>query len=209
MANQELTYDLTKDKSMQPGQQAIYGRVGDGGLKAVTVKLTSHDRDYDLTGKWIRFMGMKADGNRIVDTNGGTVLDPQAGIFRFVFDKQAFTAKGDYIEAFFQVMQGDSVDSTMDVRINVHENKVELGINSTEYITEYQKLIKQLTDMFNENMKKVNDQTDATVKQQQALTTQMDTLEDRLNHADVIGKDEFAEAMNNVVHYDKFSKQAD
>lgn len=209
MANQELTFDITKKTSLQPAQQTIYGRVGDGGLKAVTIKVLSDGSDYDLSGKWVRFMGMKADGTRIIDTNGGTVLEPQNGIFRFVFDKQAFSAKGTYIQAFFQIMQGDNVDSTLDINIEVWGNKVELGINSKEYITDYERLVNQLTDLFNKNIEKINQQTDATVKQQQALTTQMDTLEDRLNHADVIGKDEFAQAMDNVVHYDKFSKRTD
>lgn len=209
MANQELTFDITKKTSLQPAQQAIYGRVGDGGLKAVTIKVLSNGGDYDLSGKWIRFMGMKADETRIIDTNGGTVLEPQNGIFRFVFDKQAFTAEGKYVEAFFQIMQGNNVDSTLGINIEVWGNKVELGINSKEYITDYERLVNQLTDLFNKNIEKINQQTNITVKQQQVLSDQMDTLENRLNHADVIGKNEFAQAMDNVVHYDKFSKQAD
>ena len=41
MANQELVYDITKQPNLQPAQQAIYARVGDGGLKTVTVKLNA------------------------------------------------------------------------------------------------------------------------------------------------------------------------
>lgn len=43
MANQELVYDITKQPNLQSVQQAIYARVGDGGLKSVTVQLNSNN----------------------------------------------------------------------------------------------------------------------------------------------------------------------
>ncbi|RDG24832.1 phage baseplate upper protein [Lactiplantibacillus plantarum] len=188
MANQELVYDITKQPNLQPAQQAIYARVGDGGLKTVTVQLNANNYPYDLTGKNVNFEGVKADGTRIIDTSGGTVLDPQMGIFRYVFPTQTFTARGTFQQAFFKVVLGDKVDTTIDVLVDVSPNLVEFGINSESYLSEYEQLISKLKD------------------KQQTFLTELKNISDRLDNIkiqlatkDVVSKAEFNNKINNAV----------
>ena len=77
MANQELTFDITKLGTQQEKQQYIVSRVGDGGLKAITISVTSNGTPYNITDLEPIFEGIKPDGEHIIDTTGGTVLDPK------------------------------------------------------------------------------------------------------------------------------------
>lgn len=89
MANQELTFDITKLGTQQEKQQYIVSRVGDGGLKAITISVTSNGTPYNITDLEPIFEGIKPDGEHIIDTTGGTVLDPKNGVFRYIFPQQA------------------------------------------------------------------------------------------------------------------------
>ncbi|EPM7558103.1 phage baseplate upper protein [Enterococcus faecium] len=202
MANQDLFFDITKAPQLQPKQQAIYGRVGDGGLKGVTVKLFSNGYDYDITGLNPVFEGVKPDGTRIIDNSGGTVLDPQGGVFRYVFPGAAFTAKGDYAQAFFKLMRGDQVDSTVEVMIHVAPNLVEMGINSTHFITEYKSMIQNLNNQaegFKNDL--IEKQTDwnNSIKEALAkmgeLAAKQETLEQRLNANDIVSRSDLEKAL--------------
>ena len=203
MANQDLFFDITKVPELQVKQQAIYGRVGDGGLKATTVKLVSNGPDYDLTGLTPVFEGVKPDGTHIIDTTGGTILDPQGGVFRYVFPTAAFSAKGDYAQAFFKLMRGDQVDSTVEITIHVAANLVEMGINSDHFITEYSKMLAEL-DAQAENFKKelIQKHTDwnnsiaEALAKMGELAAKQDTLETRLNANDVISHSDLEKALN-------------
>ena len=74
MANQELSFDITKLGNQQEKQQYIVSRVGDGGLKAITISVTSNGTPYNITDLTPIFEG-KPDGERIIDTTGGIVLN--------------------------------------------------------------------------------------------------------------------------------------
>ncbi|MBF7103923.1 phage baseplate upper protein [Pediococcus pentosaceus] len=202
MANQDLVYDITKVPELQVKQQTLYARVGDGGLKAVTVKVLSNQADYNLTGLEPRFEGVKADGTRIIDQNGGVVLDPQGGVFRYVFPKQAFTAKGDYVQAFFVLIRGNQVDSTIDLNIKVQDNQVEFGINSKDYLTEYDQLIKEVTDK-EENFKNdLNQRFVNYTDRIKAAEDRMAALEARFKANDYISHSELEGFMVNHALFD-------
>lgn len=202
MANQDLVYDITKVPELQVKQQTLYARVGDGGLKAVTVKVLSNQADYNLTGLEPRFEGVKADGTRIIDQNGGIVLDPQGGVFRYVFPKQAFTVKGDYVQAFFVLMRGNQVDSTIDLNIKVQANQVEFGINSKDYFTEYDQLIKKVTDK-EENFEKNLDQRFVNFTDRIKIAEdRMDALEARFKANDYVSHSELQRLMENHALFD-------
>lgn len=193
MANIDLVFDITKAPSLQPKQQAIYGRVGDGGLKAATIKLLSNGSDYNITGLNPIFEGLKADGTHIIDNSGGTVLDPQGGVFRYVFPSEAFTAKGDYVQAFFKLMRDDQVDSTVELDIHVAPNLVEMGINSKHFLTDYDSLKSQLeekADNFVKELSNKNDDWLASIKtaldKVDTLEAKQQTLETKLNSSDVV-----------------------
>lgn len=188
MANQELVYDITKQPNLQTTQQAIYARVGDGGLKTVTVQLNSNNSPYDLTGKHVNFEGVKSDGTKIIDTSGGIVLDPQDGIFRYTFPPQTFTSRGPFRQAFFKVLLGDNVDTTIDVVVDVSPNLVEFGINSESYLSEYEQLISEL---------KGKQQTFLT--ELKNISDRLDSIKIQLADKDVVSKVEFNNKINNAV----------
>lgn len=199
MANQELVYEITKQQNLQPAQQAIYARVGDGGLKIVTVQLKSNNYPYDLTGKNVAFEGVKPDGTRIIDTSGGIVLDPQGGIFRYAFPAQTFTARGQFRQAFFKVMLGDNVDTTIDVVINVSPNLVEFGINSESYLSEYEQLISDLKTKQQTFLTDLGQQADLSKAQLQNISDRLDNIKTQLETSDVVSKIEFNAKLNNAV----------
>lgn len=203
MANQDLFFDITKVPELQVKQQAIYGRVGDGGLKAVTVKLVSNGPDYDLTGLAPVFEGVKPDGTHIIDNTGGTILDPQGGVFRYVFPSAAFAAKGDYAQAFFKLMRGDQVDTTVEVTIHVAANLVEMGINSDHFITEYKQMMADLETQAEQFKKDLiqkqtdwNNSIEAALAKMGELAAKQDTLETRLNANDVISHSDLEKALD-------------
>ncbi|MGK9310665.1 BppU family phage baseplate upper protein, partial [Melissococcus plutonius] len=99
-------------------------------------------------GLSVFFEGLTSDGRHIIDKQNGLVLDPQNGVFRYSFPEEAFAVPGDYKQAFFKIMLGDKAISTMEFAIHIRENLVELGINSKDYLSEYDQLIKQLKQKF-------------------------------------------------------------
>ncbi|MGK9296001.1 phage baseplate upper protein, partial [Melissococcus plutonius] len=136
----DLYFDLNKNQADQPSQQLITARVGDGGLRAITVKVTENGIDKNISGMNPVFDGLTADGHHIIDKGNSLVLDPQNGVFRYIPPKEVFAVKGNYQQAFFKLMRGDQTDSTLEFTINVMDNKVEFGINSKDYVSDYQLL---------------------------------------------------------------------
>ncbi len=205
MANQDLLFDISKADLNQINQQVIIGRVGDGGLKAVTVTVISNGTPYDLTGKDVVFEGLKADGTHIIDKDGGVVLNAQGGIFRYVFPYQAFTALGNYEQAFFKVVRGNQTDTTLEFQIKVLENKVEMGINSTSFISDFEKLkqeLKQAYDDFLEKIKSDQDATqniiDSTKATIQTLQEQLNTLNTKIQNSDIVTTGQYNNDMNTL-----------
>ena len=182
MANQELTFDITKLGTQQEKQQYIVSRVGDGGLKAITISVTSNGTPYNITDLEPIFEGIKPDGEHIIDTTGGTVLDPKNGVFRYIFPQQASTAEGDYQQAFFKLKRGEQTDSTIEVDVKVLKNKVEFGINSESYFTEYQKELERLRTTVESGLRELNSTSENTKTkiQSQELVTKFE-LNNQIN----------------------------
>lgn len=188
MANQDLFFDITKQGTEQEKQQYIISRVGDGGLKAITITVYSNGRPYNITDLTQVFEGVKPDGERIIDTTGGLVLDPRNGVFRYILPQQASTAEGDYQQAFFKLKRGEQTDSSLEVRIRVLKNKVEFGINSESYFTEYQKELERLRTTVNTGIEELKHTAEATevkinseVETAKALDTQLKALQSAIN----------------------------
>ncbi|EIE3871441.1 phage baseplate upper protein [Staphylococcus pseudintermedius] len=205
MANQDLMFDITKQSVEQEKQQYIISRVGDGGLKAVTVKVLSNGTPYNLTGLTPVFEGVKSDDTRIIDTQGATVLDAVNGVFRYIFPRQASTAEGEYQQAFFKLKRGEQTDSTMEIRVNVLKNKVEFGINSESYFTEYQQMIENLQAEMTKALKALETTADATkikVKGNESLAdtlrTQLKGLERSINGQHLVTQDTLREQIEGV-----------
>ncbi|MED4846265.1 phage baseplate upper protein [Bacillus atrophaeus] len=205
MANQDLVFDISKAHLEQINQQLIIGRVGDGGLKAVTVSVMSNGTPYDLTGKTVSFEGLKPDGTHIIDANGGIVLNAQGGIFRYVFPYQAFTAMGEYEQAFFKVSRDSQTDTTLEFKIKVLENKVEMGINSVSFISDFENLnaqLKQAYDDFLERIKSDQETTqniiESTKTTIQSLQEQLNTLNTKIQNSDIVTSGQYENDMKTL-----------
>ncbi|MFP7153830.1 BppU family phage baseplate upper protein [Weissella paramesenteroides] len=183
MSNQYLSFDVTKQSAPQ---QLIMGRQGDSQLKFVSVLLWDGDKNipYDLTGKQIAFEALKPDGTHIIDYNGITILDTQHGLFRYSFNEQVFSVAGTMQQAFFKITHTDSgnnviADSTLEVAINILENRVEFGINSTDYLSEYDDLIAQVKKKFDDYAATVQDSIDKATALHADIISYLDLIKEK------------------------------
>ncbi|XZO08205.1 BppU family phage baseplate upper protein [Weissella paramesenteroides] len=193
MSNQYLSFDVTKQSAPQ---QLITGRQGDSQLKFVSVLLWDGDKNipYDLTGKQIAFEALKPDGTHIVDYAGMTILDASHGLFRYSFNEQVFAIAGKMQQAFFKITHTDKdgqviADSTLEINIHILENRVEFGINSTDYLSEYEDLIAQVKQKFDDYAATVQDSIDKA----NALHDQIVAYTQLINDKQVLTLDEFNE----------------
>lgn len=193
MSNQYLSFDVTKQSAPQ---QLIIGRQGDSQLKFVTMLFWDGDKNvpYDLTGKQVAFEALKPDNTHIVDYEGITVLDAPAGLVRYSFNEQVFSVAGTVQQAFFKITHTDSnknviADSTLEVAINILENRVEFGINSKDYLSEYDDLITQVKKKFDDYAATVKDSIDKA----QALHDQIVNYTNLINSNGVILKSDFGD----------------
>lgn len=205
MSNQDLFFDITKQGTQQEKQQYIISRVGDGGLKAITISVYSNGRPYNLTDLTPVFEGVKPDGERIIDTTGGLVLDPRNGVFRYILPQQVSTAEGDYQQAFFKLKRGEQTDSTLEVKLRVLKNKVEFGINSESYFTEYQAELERLKNTVNNGVEELNrksEQVGAKINGQvetaKALTTQLEALQSSVSSNQLVTKLDLNKQISNL-----------
>lgn len=193
MSNQYLSFDVTKQSEPQ---QLITGRQGDSQLKFVTMLFWDGDKNvpYDLTGKQVAFEALKPDNTHIVDYEGITILDAPAGLVRYSFNEQVFSVAGTMQQAFFKITHTDSdnnviSDSTLEVAINIIENRVEFGINSKDYLSEYDDLIAQVKKKFDDYAATVKDSIDKA----QALHDQIVEYTNLINSKGVILRSEFGD----------------
>lgn len=193
MSNQYLSFDVTKQSTPQ---QLITGRQGDSQLKFVTMLFWDGDKNvpYDLTGKQVAFEALKPDNTHIVDYEGVTVLDAPAGLVRYSFNEQVFSVAGNMQQAFFKITHTDSdnnviADSTLEVTINILENRVEFGINSKDYLSEYDDLIAKVKKKFDDYAATVQDSIDKA----QQIHDQIIKYTDLINNNSVVTKSEFGD----------------
>lgn len=120
------------------------------------------------------------------------MLDPQGGIFRYVFPPQTFTSRGQFRQAFFKVMLGDKVDTTIDVVVDVSPNLVEFGINSESYLSEYEQLISELKDKQQTFLTDLGQQAALSKGQLQNISDRLDNIKIQLATSDVVSKTELS-----------------
>lgn len=186
MSNQYLSFDVTKQSAPQ---QLITGRQGDSQLKFTSVLLWDGDKNipYDLTGKQIAFEALKPDGTHIVDYAGITILDAQHGLFRYSFNEQVFAVAGTMQQAFFKITHTDKdkqviTDSTLEINIHILENRVEFGINSSDYLSEYDDLIAQVKQKFDDYA----DTVQSSINEAKALREEINSYIDQIRDKQVL-----------------------
>ena len=194
MSNQYLSFDVTKQSTPQ---QLITGRQGDSQLKFVTMLFWDGDKNvpYDLTGKQVAFEALKPDNTHIVDYEGITVLNATAGLVRYSFNEQVFSVAGTMQQAFFKITHTDKddqviADSTLEINIHILENRVEFGINSTDYLSEYDDLIAKVKQKFDDYAATVQDSIDKA----NALHDQIVEYTNLINSKGVVLISEFGDA---------------
>lgn len=191
MSNQYLSFDVTKQSAPQ---QLIIGRQGDSQLKFVTMLFWDGDKNipYNLVNKQVAFEALKPDDTHIVDYDGVTILDAEAGLVRYSFNEQVFAVDGQIQQAFFKITHTDSdnnviADSTLEVNITVLKNRVEFGINSKDYLSEYNKLVADVKKLFDNFADTVKD----SIEKAQALHDQIVEYTNLINSNGVITKGDF------------------
>ena len=209
MSNQYLSFDVTKQSTPQ---QLITGRQGDSQLKFVSVLLWDGDKNipYDLTGKQIAFEALKPDGTHIVDYAGVTILDAPHGLFRYSFNEQVFAVAGKIQQAFFKITHTDKddqviADSTLEINIHILENRVEFGIDSTNYLSEYDDLIAQVKQKFDDYTATVQDSIDKAT----ALHDQIIEYTDLINQNQVVTLTTFNQELEKIGNPDNVSISID
>lgn len=181
MSNQYLSFDVTKQSAPQ---QLVTGRQGDSQLKFVTMLFWDGDKNvpYDLTGKQVAFEALKPDNTHVVDYEGITILDAPAGLVRYSFNEQVFSVAGTMQQAFFKITHTDSdnnviTDSTLEIAINILENRVEFGINSKNYLSEYDDLIAKVKKKFDDYAETVEQNINDVAKVHQELQDLMSQVD--------------------------------
>lgn len=121
----------------------------------------------------------------------------------FFHNKQ--TAEGDYQQAFFKLKRGEQTDSTIEVDVKVLKNKVEFGINSESYFTEYQKELERLRTTVESGLRELNSTSENTKTKIQSqletanmLDVQIKALKSSMESKELVTKFELNNQINQL-----------
>lgn len=209
MSNQYLSFDVTKQSAPQ---QLITGRQGDSQLKFVTMLFWYGDKNvpYDLTNKQVSFEALKPDNTHIVDYEGITILDAPAGLVRYSFNEQVFSVSGTMQQAFFKITRTDSdnnviADSTLEVTINILENRVEFGIDSKDYLSDYDKLVSEVKKKFDDYAGVVKDSVDKATQ----IHDEIISIQKQIDDNDIVKQIDFSDYKEKIGIFDEDTRDDD
>lgn len=132
----------------------IQGRQNEGGLRRVLVNVKQGDVPLNLTNTNIVFEGLMADGeHRIIDSSHGTIINAAAGQFSFTFPYAAFAYFGTYKQALFVIKREAGAIATLEFSFDVLVNLVEPSTMPENYITPFDKILKDLGDLYDNSDK--------------------------------------------------------
>ena len=139
-------FELNDADSNNP--QWIQGRQNEDGGRQVFVDLEDEDGSpVNLTGANAIFKGVLPGGEyKIWDHKHSTIIDAQAGRFRYTFPKRAMAIAGSYKQAFFEVYREGSKLATLEFNFEVLADLVEENIIPSDYITPFEDLYFKLKD---------------------------------------------------------------
>lgn len=154
-------FELNDADSNNP--QWIQGRQNEDGGRQVFVDLEDEDGSpVNLTGANAIFKGVLPGGEyKIWDHKHSTIIDAQAGRFRYTFPKRAMAIAGSYKQAFFEVYREGSKLATLEFNFEVLADLVEENIIPSDYITPFEDLYGKLK----EYLVKFNGDFDAAMAQ--------------------------------------------
>lgn len=181
MTNKVLNLDFSKDPIMMPA--IIYGRVGDDNSQTVTVNVTKRNEIFDLTGGSVTFEGVTKGGTTQVfdsDNISTTAEGLKKGTFDYTFPNAAFAVEGKYERAYFSFVKDGKRDTTSSFEIIVFGNADIDAEEAETIITEYNKLIEQLHELYQQTIDKVTGEYDQFHQQ---ITKKMNEMETVIQNA--------------------------
>ncbi|MDT2370632.1 BppU family phage baseplate upper protein [Enterococcus faecium] len=181
MTNKVLNLDFSKDPIMMP--VIIYGRVGDDNSQTVTVNVTKRNEIFDLTGGSLTFEGVTKGGTTQVfdsDNISTTAEGLKKGTFDYTFPNAAFAVEGKYERAYFSFVKDGKRDTTSSFEIIVFGNADIDAEEAETIITEYNKLIEQLHELYQQTIDKVTGEYDQFHQQ---ITKKMNEMETVIQNA--------------------------
>ncbi|MDV2621929.1 phage baseplate upper protein [Pediococcus acidilactici] len=154
-------FELNDADSNNP--QWIQGRQNEDGGRQVFVDLEDEDGSpVNLTGANAIFKGVLPGGEyKIWDHKHSTIIDAQAGRFRYTFPKRAMAIAGSYKQAFFEIFREGTRLATLEFNFEVLADLVEENIIPSDYITPFEDLYGKLK----EYLVKFNGDFDAAMAQ--------------------------------------------
>ncbi|KAF0422761.1 BppU family phage baseplate upper protein [Pediococcus pentosaceus] len=154
-------FELKDADSNNP--QWLQGRQNEDGGRQVFVDLEDENGSpVNLTGASAVFKGVLPGGQyKIWDHKSSTIIDAQAGRFRYTFPKRAMAIAGSYKQAFFEIFREGTKLATLEFNFEVLADLVEENIIPSDYITPFEDLYGKLK----EYLVKFNGDFDAAMTQ--------------------------------------------
>lgn len=154
-------FELKDADSNNP--QWLQGRQNEDGGRQVFVDLEDENGSpVNLTGASAVFKGVLPGGQyKIWDHKSSTIIDAQAGRFRYTFPKRAMAIAGSYKQAFFEIFREGTRLATLEFNFEVLADLVEENIIPSDYITPFEDLYGKLK----EYLVKFNGDFDAAMTQ--------------------------------------------
>lgn len=182
MSNRSINLDFSKSPV---APVIIYGRVGDNGLQTITVHLSNFNEPIDLRDGVLAFEGLISDGQtKIIDSEGITA-DPEKlleGTFEYTFPSAAFSMEGIYKRAYFSFQKEGKRNTTGDFKVIVLGN-TDIDVEEAEsIITEYNKLIDQLHELYTQTAERVTEEYEQFHQQ---VTERMTEINELINNTKI------------------------
>lgn len=143
----KLILDINKTQHAQLNS-IVTGRVGDKASNIVDVYVIDNGTPYNLTGNTVFFECVKPDNTVVRDDNGVKIIDAAKGHFEYTFPTETFGAIGKAKQAFMSIEKDKTVRATtQDFVLITLPDATTNRIPSESYVSDLEKLIKELNEM--------------------------------------------------------------
>ncbi|EJR32657.1 MULTISPECIES: BppU family phage baseplate upper protein [Bacillus cereus group] len=143
----KLILDINKTQYAQLNS-IVTGRVGDKVSNVADVYLIDSGSPYNLTGSKVFFECVKPDNTVVRDDNGVKIIDAAKGHFEYTFPTETFGAIGKAKQAFMSIEKDKTVRATtQDFVLVTLPDAMTNRVPSESYISDLEKLIKELNEM--------------------------------------------------------------
>lgn len=124
---------------------SVYLRRGEGGLAAIVATIWDNGQPYDLTGCAVKFLAYDAKRRNIFES--ATITTAKSGVVSYTVSRKLTSIEGSISLAYFEITKGDGVITTQRIPIRILENVDLSGEESSEYESDFEKLLQSVNDM--------------------------------------------------------------